>query len=62
MILNKDKIAAAYTAFRADYEAGKLAAAPLASKLAMTVRSATAEENYAWLGGLHNEVQHPQIW
>jgi phage major head subunit gpT-like protein len=50
MIIDKDKIAAAYTAFRADYEAGKLAAKPLASRLAMTVRSSTAEESYAWLG------------
>ncbi|MDR3055181.1 MAG: Mu-like prophage major head subunit gpT family protein [Zoogloeaceae bacterium] len=50
MILNKDKIAAAYVAFRADYEAGKLAANPIAPKLAMNVRSSTAEESYAWLG------------
>jgi hypothetical protein len=28
MILDKDKIQAVYTAFRADYEAGKLAANP----------------------------------
>lgn len=50
MILDRDKIAAAYTAFRADYEAGKLAAAPLADKLAMTMKSLASEETYAWLG------------
>jgi phage major head subunit gpT-like protein len=50
MLIDKDKIDAAYTAFRADYEAGKLAAQPLASRIALTVRSSTAEESYAWLG------------
>jgi phage major head subunit gpT-like protein len=50
MLLNKNQIEAAYTAFRADYEAGKLASTPLAEKLAMTVRSATSEESYSWLG------------
>jgi phage major head subunit gpT-like protein len=49
-MLNKDKIEAAYTAFRADYEAGKLAAQPIAPKLAMSVKSSTAEERYTWLG------------
>ncbi|GHT93940.1 head protein [Betaproteobacteria bacterium] len=48
--VNKEKYIAAYVAFRADYEAGKLAAAPLAPTLAMNVRSSTSEEDYAWLG------------
>jgi hypothetical protein len=34
MLINKDTIEAAYTAFRADYEAGKLAAKPLAPRIA----------------------------
>lgn len=49
-MVNKDKIAAAFVAFRADYEAGKLAAKPLAPQLAMNIRSSTSEENYSWLG------------
>lgn len=49
-IINKDKIAAAYTAFRADYEAGKLAAGPLYPRISMATRSTTSEETYAWLG------------
>jgi phage major head subunit gpT-like protein len=49
-ILDNDKIAAAYTVFRSDYDAGKLAAQPLAPRLALSTKSASAEESYAWLG------------
>ena len=49
-VINKDQIAAAYTAFRADYEAGKLAAQPLHSRIAMATRSTAKEESYSWLG------------
>ncbi|MDR3322903.1 MAG: Mu-like prophage major head subunit gpT family protein [Zoogloeaceae bacterium] len=50
MILNKESIASVFTNFRADFEAGKLAAKPIHPQLAMQVKSSSAEENYAWLG------------
>jgi phage major head subunit gpT-like protein len=50
MILGTDLISAANTAFRADYDAGKLEAKPIYQDLSMTIKSSAAEETYAWLG------------
>lgn len=53
-VINRDILEAAYTSFRADYEAGKLAAAPMADKLALKVKSVGASETYAWLGAFNS--------
>lgn len=50
MIINRASLDALFTNFRADYEAGALAAASLKDRIAMTVPSATREETYGWLG------------
>lgn len=48
--INHAILEAAYTNFRGDFEAGRLAAAPQSDRLSMKVKSVTAEETYAWLG------------
>ncbi len=54
MIINKATMDAVFTNFRADYEAGALAAKPMKERLALTVKSATAEETYGWLGNYNS--------
>jgi phage major head subunit gpT-like protein len=50
MIINKVSMDAVFTNFRADYEAGALAAKPMKDRIAMPVTSAAKEETYGWLG------------
>ncbi|MDY0011305.1 MAG: Mu-like prophage major head subunit gpT family protein [Rhodocyclaceae bacterium] len=50
MIINQAALGAVFTNFRADYQAGMLAAKPLYDRIALTVPSATREEDYGWLG------------
>lgn len=53
-LINKDVIDAAYTNFRADFEAGRLAIAPMSDRFALKVKSVSKEENYAWLGAFNS--------
>lgn len=50
MIINRVSMDAVFTNFRADYEAGILAAKSAKDRIAMTVNSAAKEETYGWLG------------
>lgn len=50
MIINRAALDGIFTSFRADYEAGVLAAKPLKERIAMLTRSSTKEETYGWLG------------
>lgn len=50
MIVSKTSLDAVFTNFRADYEAGALAAKPMKDRVAMTVKSMGKEETYSWLG------------
>lgn len=50
MIINRAALEGIFTSFRADYEAGVLAAKPLKERIAMLTRSSTKEETYGWLG------------
>lgn len=50
MLINQAALDAVFTNFRADYQAGMLAAKPIYNRIAQTVPSATREEDYGWLG------------
>lgn len=54
MIINRAALDGIFTAFRADYQAGVLAAAPLKDRFAMTSQSSTREETYGWLGSYNS--------
>lgn len=50
MLINAAALNAVFTSFQADYKAGMLAAQPIYNRIAMTVPSASKEEDYGWLG------------
>ena len=50
MIINRASLDALFTNFRADFQAGALAAKPLKDRIALTVPSAARDETYGWLG------------
>lgn len=54
MIINRTSMDAVFTNFRADFEAGMLAAKPAKDRIAMTVNSAAKEETYGWLGNYNS--------
>lgn len=53
-IITSDTLEAAYTNFRADFEAGRLAVQPLSDRFSMKVASVTKEETYSWLGAFNS--------
>lgn len=54
MIITRSSMDAVFTNFRADYEAGALAAKPMKDRIAMTVKSSAKEETYGWLGNYNS--------
>jgi len=54
MIINRAALDGIFTSFRADYQAGTLAAKPLKDRFAMTSQSSTREETYGWLGAYNS--------
>lgn len=54
MIINRAALDGIFTSFRADYQAGTLAAKPLKDRVAMTSQSSTREETYGWLGAYNS--------
>lgn len=54
MIITRVSMDAVFTNFRADYEAGALAAKPMKDRVAMTVKSSAKEETYGWLGNYNS--------
>lgn len=54
MIINRAALEGILTSFRADYQAGTLAAKPLKDRFAMTSQSSTREETYGWLGAYNS--------
>ena len=53
-VVNKALIEAAYTSFRADFEVGRVAAAPMSSPFVLNMKSVSKEETYSWLGAFNN--------
>lgn len=53
MIINTPAMDAVFTSFRADYEAGMLAAKSMKDLVTMTVNSAAKEETYTWLNSFN---------
>ena len=54
MIINRAALDGIFTSFRADYQAGTIAAKPLKDRFAMTSQSSTREETYGWLGAYNS--------
>lgn len=54
MIINKANLTTIYTAFKAAFQGGFAGVAPAHGRIAMTVPSTTATEEYGWLGQFPN--------